>query len=413
MGRGQIFLLLLLLTFCLGCESNYVKFESIKGPWLFELELDDQKLPFHVRVEEDSVVTVFSVYNGGEHIRAEQVVIVGDSLHVRLPVFNTAIHARILSDSTLSGVFVDYSRQSEYSIPLFGRKDILRRFPQRTEATSDVSGRWSVGFSPNSPKAYSAIGEFRQDGNDLAGTFLTTTGDFRFLEGVVSGDSLFLSGFDGAHALLFKARVSGDSIVGGFWSGTHWHEQWKAVRNQEASLPNSEQLTAMKQGKTTFEFSFPDLNGQVVNHLNERFKGKVVIVQVMGSWCPNCLDETAYLVNLYSRTRTEGLEIVALAFERGRDDLERMNNLRRLSDHFPVTYTMLLAGSASKAEAAEKLPMLNHVLSFPTTVFIDRRGSVRRVLTGFSGPGTGEHYNDFVTRTDAFVNELLNERVVF
>jgi thiol-disulfide isomerase/thioredoxin len=358
-------------------------------------------------------MTVFSVFNGGEHIRAEHVVIIGDSLHVRLPVFNTAIHARILSDSTLSGVFVDYSRQAGYRIPLKGRKDVLRRFPQHAAASTSLSGRWSVGFSPNSPEAYPAIGEFRQDGNNLTGTFLTTTGDFRFLEGIVSGDSLFLSGFDGAHALLFKAQVQGDSIVGSFWSGTHWFERWKAVRNPNVRLPDPEQLTAMRPGHSRFEFSFPDLNGQMVTHLDKRFKGKVVIVQVMGSWCPNCLDETAYLVDLYRRSQTDGLEIVAIGFERGRDDLERMSNLRRLRDHFPVTYTILLAGSANKSEAAEKLPMLNHVISFPTTVFIDRKGRVRRILTGFSGPGTGEHYNEFVMRTEELVDQLLEEKVVF
>lgn len=412
MGKWVV-LAVLLHTVLAGCEPSHVQFERIRGPWLFELDLGGQTLPFHVRLEDDSAMTVFSVFNGGEHIRAEQVVLVGDSLHVRLPVFNTAIHACILSDSTLSGVFVDYSRQAGYSIPLKGRKGVLHRFPQHTDALKDLSGRWSVGFSPNSSEAYPAIGEFRQDGNNLTGTFLTTTGDFRFLEGVVSGDSLFLSGFDGAHALLFKAQLKGDSIVGSFWSGTHWFERWKAVRNPNVRLPDPELLTALRPGHSRLEFSFPELNGQMVTHLDERFRGNVVIVQVMGSWCPNCLDETTYLVDLYNRSHADGLEVVALAFERGRDDVERLENLKRLRNHFPVTYTMLLAGSANKSEAAEKLPMLNHVVSFPTTIFIDRRGRVRRILTGFSGPGTGQHYIEFTSRTEELVNQLLEEKVVF
>ncbi|MCF8257872.1 MAG: TlpA family protein disulfide reductase [Flavobacteriales bacterium] len=406
-------LLFTVLSAMLGCAPSHVNYERIHGPWLFELTIGGQTLPFHVRIEDDSTLTVFSVNNGAEHIRAEKLTMRGDSLFVQLPVFNTSIEAHLLSDSVLTGEFVDHSRQGDYRIPLHGQKGLLQRFNDQIPARDDISGRWAVGFSPGTVNAYPAIGEFHQEGNDLTGTFLTTTGDFRFLEGSVSGDSMFLSSFDGAHALLFKARVSGDSISGQFWSGIHWQEPWKGVRDKDVHLPDPEFLTSLRPGYSKMEFSFPDLQGQLVSLTDARFVGKVVIVQLMGSWCPNCLDETRYLMDIHSRLGHKGLEIVALGFERGRDDDERMANLRRLKDHLPLPYTVLLAGSASKDDAAEKLPMLSHVLAFPTTVFIDRRGRVRRIHTGFSGPGTGEHYHAFVLRTEALIGELLEEKPVF
>jgi thiol-disulfide isomerase/thioredoxin len=395
-----------------GCKPAHVPDRNVDGTWCFQLDLGGPMLPFIVQLSSDSSGTTFVVRNGAERIKAEQAELRGDSLFVRMPVFNTEIRAKLLTDSTLQGEFVDLSRSGDYRIALKGSKGNMR-FQHGDSAHVDITGRWSVGFSPNTADAYPAIGEFKQRGDSLTGTFLTTTGDFRYLEGTVSGDSMFLSGFDGAHALLFKARVSGDSIAGGFWSGTHWFEQWQGVRNEQSRLPDPEFLTMLRPGSSKFKFAFPDLNGKMVSNTDERFAGKVVIAQLMGSWCPNCLDETAYLIELYRRMGPQGLEIVAIAFERGNTDQERMKNLKRLQDHLSIPYPMLLAGSSSKAEASEKFPMLNNVISFPTTVFIDKRGRVRRIHTGFSGPGTGAHYDEFVARTEDLVTQLIEEKVVF
>ena len=121
------------------------------------------------------------------------------------------------------------------------------------------------------------------------------------------------------------------------------------------------------------------------------------------------MDETAYLVSLYNKFQPEGLEVVSLAFEKSDKLQTNKRSLERLRGHFGIPYPLLMAGRASKKEAAQKLPMLNHVLSFPTTIFIDRNGNVRRIHTGFSGPGTGEYYQEFVDETDDFVLRLLLE----
>lgn len=412
MDRNQLAYLTGCLLLFVGCAPSS-DLSRIRGQWHFELTVGGQQLPFNVRIEDDSTLTVLSVHNAGESILVHDVLFKDDSLLVRFPVFNSAINAKLISDSLLQGEYIDYSRKGDYRIPLIGRRGELARFGLSEVASEDVTGRWSVGFSPNTAEAYPAIGKFIQTGSLVTGTFLTTTGDFRYLEGSVSGDSLFLSGFDGSFVMLFKAKVNGDSISGRFWSGSHWSEPWMGIRNAAARLPDPETLTNLLPGRTKLEFSFPDLNGKMVSLSDERFSGKVVIVQLMGSWCPNCLDESRYLIDLYGRSSAKGVEIVALAFERGKNDAERFRNIGRLVDHLSIPYSILLAGSASKDEAASKLPMLDHVVAFPTTIFIDRRGRVRRIHTGFSGPGTGEDHAAFMTRTETLVEKLIEEKAVF
>lgn len=404
---------LLLLS---ACEQEMPFDERLNGDWCIELQLDEShRLPIAVRLESDSAGRVLQVRNGDELVEAHELSVVGDTVVARFAVFDTEFRFGFSSDSTLAGVYIDRSRTGDYRIPLYGVRGSHKLFGKRPDATTDIGGNWSVGFSPNSPEAYPAIGSFRQVGNDVEGTFLTTTGDLRFLSGSVSGDSVFLSGFDGAHALLFKARVQGDgdSIAGTFWSGIHWKEHWKGVRNEEARLPDPESLTWLRPGHKRFDFTFPDLNGNPVSLSDARFREKAVLVQVMGSWCPNCLDETNYLLELHKRYNAQGLEIVALGFERGQDESTRIGHLKRMVSDRDIPYPVLLAGSASKADAADKLPMLNHVLSFPTTVFVDRKGRVRRVFTGFSGPATGDSYVLFRKRTELLIEEMLAEQPVF
>jgi peroxiredoxin len=383
--------------------------KDVSGQWLFEMNLDQQKLPFNAEVVDRGDGLEFYVVNGRERIRAEQFALVDDSVSIQLPIFNTALLGTITQDGIINGFFYDYSRSGKYQIPFRAERGKEKRFQATASPSVDASGKWKVEFSPGSDNAYMAIGEFQQNGSKATGTFLTTTGDYRFLEGNVSGDSLFLSCFDGSHAFLFKAKIAGDSISGDFWSGIHWQENWIGVRDENYELPDADRLTFLKPGYESLAFSFPNMEGETVSLSDSKYQGKVVIVQLMGSWCPNCMDETAYLVQLHQKFHEQGLEVISLAFEKSDNAETNLRSLERLKDHFNIPYDILLAGKASKKEAAEKLPMLNHVLSFPTSIFIDREGNVRRIHTGFSGPGTGEYYQEFVEETDRFVGQLLIE----
>lgn len=399
-----IFFVLLVL---IGCNEK-IKPSELVGNWLFSFDIGNQNLPFRAEIIDGQNQLQFYVINGEERIRAEIFELKDDSIFVRLPIFNTALIGKI-ENGSLVGTYFDYSRSGDYRIPFMAVKDFQTRFQVTETPIQDVTGKWKVEFSPGSDNEYSALGVFQQRGNSATGTFLTTTGDYRYLEGNVSGDSLLLSCFDGSHVFLFKAKIEGDRIEGDFWSGTHWKENWGGVRDESYELPDPTSLTFLKPGYSKLDFSFKNLQGKATSLSDVRYQNKVVVVQIMGSWCPNCMDETAYLVSLYNKYHQQGLEVISLAFEKSDNEESNLHSLNRLKEHFGVPYDILLAGKASKKEAAEKLPTLNHVLSFPTSIFIDKKGIVRQIHTGFSGPGTGEYYQEFVEETDLFVTQLLIE----
>jgi len=220
-----------------------------------------------------------------------------------------------------------------------------------------------------------------------------------------------VSAFDGAHAFLFTAKVTDSSLGGTFYSGNHFQEPFIARRNESFELPDSDSLTYLKKGYDKLAFSFPDIKGTLISLDDARFKNKAVIVQIMGTWCPNCLDETKFLVNYLKENKKLDVEVVALAFEYAKTEEKAFKSINRLKTAIDVDYPILLAqfGTSNKSKAQEKLPMLNHVLSYPTTIFVDKKRAVRKIHTGFNGPATGNKYEKFKKEFDGFVKALAKE----
>mgnify|MGYP000580854089 CR=1 FL=1 len=302
-------------------------------------------------------------------------------------------------------------KEGDRIVPVKAKKNNEVRFEIKSDQKpTNMSGVWETVFSPDSnTDRYIAKGIFEQIGHQLTGTFRTTTGDYRYLEGVVDGDSFRLSTFDGAHAFLFTGKVNDSTLTGNFYSGDHWKEPFVAKRNPKYQLPDEHDLTYIKEGYDSFNFSFPDKEGNLVSLKDERFQNKVVVVQIMGTWCPNCLDESKYYTQ-YAKEHSE-VQFVSLAFEVAKTKEKAFQRIDRLKERLQIPYPILLAqyGSDSKLLANEKLPMLNHVLSYPTSIFIDKKGKVRKIHTGFNGPATGQKYIDFKNEFESFIDLLLKE----
>jgi peroxiredoxin len=201
------------------------------------------------------------------------------------------------------------------------------------------------------------------------------------------------------------------SLKGDFWSGTRWHESWVAIRNFEAQLPDAYSLTYLKDGYEKIEFSFPDLDGNPVALLDDKYQDKVVLVTLSGTWCPNCADEAEFLAGYYRENKGRGLEVITLLYEHFKAFAPAADQGRALQIKHGIDFDLLIAGTSDKTLASETLPMLNSVLAFPTMIFIDRKGDVRKIHTGFSGPGTGQHYQQFVNEFNALMDESLEENV--
>lgn len=384
------------------------------GIWRAYLSIDENDpslvLPFNFNlINNDQDSLTLEIMNAEERILIDEISFKDDSLIFWFPVFNSAIKASLQNDS-LSGNWHNYARGDDCTIPFTAVYGNPNRFIIEKPSAINISGEWAVEFSPGTVDSSLAIGVFEQSGDIVSGTFLTEIGDYGFIEGIVSDNILKLSCFDGAHAFLFTAELQSDtSMKGRFYSGKHWSTDWRAVKSDTVSLRDPYTLTFIKEGYEKIEFSFPDINGREISLNDEKFKDKVVLVHIMGTWCPNCMEATKYLAELYYENKNKGLEIVALAFERQNDLQQFKRNVERLRKYSNAEYEFLLAGSANKKEAAEALPMLNHILSYPTTVFIDKYGKIRKIHTGFLGKGTGERYFDYVKKTDNFVKHLLNE----
>lgn len=402
----QSFLLIIFFFVLLVSCKNEQAEKPETGIWRGVLTLHPGKrLPFNFELTTEGKIKIF---NADEVIDVEEVTINGDSISFRLPVFDAVIKGTFTRNTI--DAFYNKNPKNE-NIPFHATLGDTTRFPISSRGSKVVAGVWEAQFDYDKPGAYVAKAVFTQDGQKLKGTFLTTTGDYRYLEGVVDGDSLKLSTFDGAHAFLFIAKVTDSTLTGLFHSGKEVTEKWKARLNSGYDLPDPYLLTALKPGYDKLAFSFPGLDGNLVSLEDEMFEGKVVILQIMGSWCPNCLDETKFLTDYYQKNNTKGLEIVALAFENVPTEARSFANLKRLQKTIGVGYKILLAGSGikNKTQAAERLPMLNHILSYPTTIFIDKKGKVRRIHTGFTGPATGEEYVKFKKEFDEFTQGLLRE----
>jgi thiol-disulfide isomerase/thioredoxin len=333
-----------------------------------------------------------------------------DSVYINMPVFKDYIVAKISDEERLDGYYVSPDRDRR--VPFRAQGHESERFYRKAEPSYNVSGIWETVFSKGiASDEYIAKGIFKQKGEKVTGTFRTTTGDYRYLEGVMDGNTMKLSTFDGSHAFLFTAKVSDSTMEGTFYSGNHWKEPFVATRNENFELPSADELTFLKEGYDSVDFVFPDTSGELVSLKDNRFVGKVVIVQIMGTWCPNCLDESKYYAEFYENNKENGIEIIALAFEFAKTKDLAFSRINRLKSQIGIDYPVLLAqyGTDDKAKAQEKLPMLNHVLSYPTSIFIDKLGKVRKIHTGFNGPATGEKYLEFKTEFESFIGELLTE----
>jgi thiol-disulfide isomerase/thioredoxin len=411
---GWIFFLSLTL---LGQKSVKPKLKC--GEWTGKLSLNTSTtLPFQFSVIKGYGKTQSSTYNFLVGNGQEQIELIanrteGDSIHLEFPSFGTKLVVKADGKKKLSGYWLNPNKGSNYRTPCTITYGYGKRFDNPKLYISSIQpanyeGRWETTFEPGTADAYKAVGIFDQDFNGLKGTFLTETGDYRFLDGNVAGDSLYLSCFDGSHAFLFTGLLKNNKISGNFYSGKHWQTNWEATRNPLFELTNPDSLTYLVKNDP-INFNLKDLSGNDFSFPNERYKNKVVIIQIMGTWCPNCMDETRYFKDLYAKYHNEGLEVISVCYETGTDPVQHINRINTLKERLELDFTFLVGGTANKGLASEHFNMLNQVISFPTAIFIGKDGTVKKVHTGFNGPGTGSYYQTFISETDLFIQELLSE----
>ena len=395
----------MLLVSCLFIKAQ-------QGRWSAQLNrTDGSSIAFTFEWKTEKGKPVWFIRNAAERIKVTNISFVGDSLLVQMPVFESQFRLK-KSGNKLSGVWIKNGAVKTQVIP-FSASYRGARFIARTIADKNISGRWAASF-PNSTSDKIAVAEFKQLGNKLTGTFLNATGDYRYLEGIVTKDSLFLSCFDGGHAFLFTAKIENDQTItnGMFYSGGTHKENWNAVKDAGAKVPKESVEMFVKPGEENLHFTFNNLEGKPVSISDERFKNKVVVVQLMGSWCPNCMDETAFLSEYYNKNKQRGIEVIALAYEYSTNPERSTKSLQKFQNRYNIQYTILNTGvTVGDSLRTEKtLPELTPIKFFPSSVILDKKGKIRKLDTGFNGPGTGDHYLVYKKEFEELMDKLLLEK---
>jgi len=426
MTKWLIFLFI--LATCLSCLKLGEPYKSIPpGIWRGVLFLGDEmegfdeqskgELPFNFEVIYDNPDSFHMViHNGEERILVTDIKtgvdrrIARDTIRIDFPVYDSHIEAQYEEDA-IEGWWVVRNRK-DYRIKFTALHGQPYRFFQTPDPpAADLTGKWDCVFGLDTKDSTRAIGEFVQTGNLVTGTFLNPTGDDRFLEGTVNGDRLLLSVFDGSHAYLYEAKIFPDGQLSGIYrSGNHYKTYWTGSRTDTLELDdlgNALELTQLK-GDEVFALALPDSKGNIVDISKGAFEGKPKIIQIMGTWCPNCKDETNFLLDYLSRNPDSGFEILGVSFERHTDTTKAVAAIETYKQKMNIPYPVVYGGTNDKTKAAEKFPLLNKVVAYPTMIFLDAQNKVVAIHTGFSGPATSA-FKPFAEEFNGLVSKMKNQ----
>ena len=373
------------------------------GGYVGRLEVENNKyLPFNFSVTNDSTLVV----QNSSEIVDFSIVYSKDSIFIKSKVFEGFIKG-VLVENKINGFFTIESL--DRSVPFSSYKNNNRFNIDFDENKKLTLNRWKFTFNPNKDNASFSVGIFNSIGeNEISATFRTTTGDYGYMHGGYKENKIVLSTFNGSRAYLFEAEMNKDSIEGVMYAGNHSKTIVKGVLDNDFELSNEYSLTSLKGKNQKFDFSFENTLGKLISIDDKFYDGKSMVVQLMGSWCSNCLDESKFYVDYMNKNELKDIEFVALAFEYAKTKDDALNSIQKLKKQLGINYPILLAqyGSSDKSRALEKFPMLNKIISYPTTIFLDKNKDVIKIHTGFNGPATVEKYTEFINEFNSTIKFL-------
>lgn len=379
--------------------------ERLVGPWRAALDLAGGPLRFQIVLTAEGGPVEGRLCNATKCDAFSEVTpLEGDSILLGLADYAAAIRAGVYGDS-LVGFYRNVGNRGPRTIPFRASRGDWPIEPPGDE----LVGRWDATFHPEERPSPRVI-DLRPTARGLEGTIVSNTGDYGLFWGSAQADSFVMAHFDGSFVYMLTGRLDGDTLRGIFHAGLRTQTPFVAVRS--TGRPHLTPPTELVQADTNgpFQFAFRSIDGEMVTNTDARFRGKVVIVDIFGTWCPTCHDAAPTLVDLYRRYHDRGLEIVGLAYEVTGDSAVDGALLRRYREKYGIEFPLLLAGVNDGDSPSATQPQLSGPIAFPTTVFIDRSGAVRRVHAGFYGPALGAAHEALRREFRELVEELLGER---
>ena len=374
----------------------------IDGLWRAKITVNGVDVPFRVQFSGAGNNFKAWFFNGEEKVISTSGVSTPTTVLARFEQYNSRLEAKI-ANGVLDGAYTrDGKVYPVHAVP-------FRNPPPPAGAVPDIAGAWVIETgNTKGEKAWHLL--LHQSGAEVSGAVLRVDGDTGALTGQYEDGHFTLSHFSGARPSVFVLTPQPDGTLDVLQNGKVKISAVRADVAREKGLPAPDdpmQHTTLRDPNVPLDFRFPDLAGRIVSSTDARFKGKVVILSVGGSWCPNCHDEAPLLEDLYRKFRGQGLEVVELSFEEG-DQLKNPTRLRAFRKEYGLDYTVLLAGEPS--QLAEKLPQAVNLDTFPATFFIGRDGLVKAIHAGFAGKAMGPMHDQLVGEINATVAKLLAEK---
>jgi len=371
------------------------------GPWRFELKTTHGIVPFIINISNIKNKYSAILLNGDEkiplHINFSDI-----GISIPIQTFELSIELTYPKNGKMYGHLVRHNKNPKSKIPLTATFGESLRFPEIDESSPiDLNGKWSVTLTHDTNQKEQAVLIFKQNKNKIYGSILTQTGDYRYMEGVVWGNKFKAASFDGVYNYLFTGEVIDKRLKAEILNS--YKTQVEGSRDDKAELPDAYAHTKVD----SLNFEFPDLFGKKISLKDQKFKDKPVIIQIFGSWCPNCLDEMNFLIPWYSQNSKRNIEVLALAFERSLDTKAAKLQLMKTYNKYKIPYTLLIAGSTSEDKPMDKIPGIKNFISFPTVIFLNKNHQVFKVHSGFNGPSTGDYYEKWKKEFNSIVNELV------
>ena len=361
-------------------------------------------VPFPFEITNAGGKTSASFLNGDLRIASTASAIEGDQVVFTFGQYGSTLKAT-LRDGVLAG---QYERPKGRGNPLPFKAVPATAVASRVKAPA-IDGVWIVqAKSRRAESAWRFIAQ--QKGSLVTATILRIDGDTGTLYGSFTDGKFVLGHFSGARPLLVEVTPNADgtlTISQNKQPGMLAAREGEATARLLGTPTDPAVYTGMKDPTEPFRFSFPNLEGEIESNTDDKYKGKVLLVNIAGSWCPNCHDETPFLVALYKKYKAKGFEIVGLSFEED-EQQPGLARLRAFNATYGIDYTVLVPGNPDQLN--EKVPQARNLDAFPTSFFVGRDGRVRAVHAGFPSPGSGEFYREAEKDVTALVEKLLAER---
>lgn len=407
MKKNFQFLILFVSILAVSCTSNNLK----NGIWRGELQVQDKEVAFLFEVTNaNSDSASVTLINGEERVKLTGVLQNKDSVTIPIEAYDAVIKGQIHRNK-IEGRFIKNYIENDSGIPFkadFGKKERFEPTPNPTSFAID--GKWDILFIDEKGNTAQNVGIFKSANKIITGSVLTNSGDLRFLEGAYTQNGVQLSAFSGLSPYFLKFDFKNSTHFTGTFYTTRGKVSLIGTKNEKAGLTDPYSIAQLKKGYETLSFKLPDLDGKTASLQDEQYSNKVVIISILGSWCPNCLDEAEYLAPWYNANKQRGVEIIGLGFERKNDFEYAKGTLSRLKKKYNINYTVLFAGQATPENIKNVFPEIENFSGYPTTIFIDKKGKVRKIHTGFNGPATGLFYQEFKIEFNNLIDKLLAEK---